>query len=99
MKATVITLTALILGGIAMARADATVLKVRADEPTDLYGGQASSVTGDIQRQAGDNFRWRGSGRLTWEVWVDHGRAQGSTTTHPERTAMSQAYSLSKPTI
>jgi hypothetical protein len=71
MKATVITLTALILGGIALARAEATVLKVKADVPTDQYGGQASSVAGDVQKQAGDNFRWRGGGRLTWEVSVD----------------------------
>ena len=71
MKATMITLSALILGGIAMTRAEATVLKVKADEPTYLYGGQASSVEGDIHRQNGDFFPWRGSGRLTWEVQVD----------------------------
>src|SRR5260370_4327873 len=67
MKTTVITLSALILGGIAMARAEATVLKVLADRPTDLYGGQASAVEGDIKKQGGDNFRWRGSGELAWE--------------------------------
>ena len=71
MKSTVITLTVLILGGIDVARAEATVLKVKADEPACLYGGQASAVEGDIMKQAGDNFRWRGSGHLTWEVWVD----------------------------
>src|ERR1700722_15019800 len=71
MKSTVITLTVLILGGIDVARAEATVLKVKADEPACLYGGQASAVGGDIMKQAGDNFRWRGSGHLTWEVWVD----------------------------
>jgi hypothetical protein len=69
MKATMITLAALILAGIAAGRAEATVLKVKADGPTDLYGGQASSVGGNIRRQAGDNFRWQGSGSLTWEVW------------------------------
>ena len=41
MTATVIRLTALTLGGIDMAKAEATVLKVKADEPTYLYGGQA----------------------------------------------------------
>jgi hypothetical protein len=71
MKATMIKLAALILGGIAMARAEGTVLKILADKPTDLYGGQASSVEGDIKKQGGDNFRWRGSGHLTWEVRVD----------------------------
>ena len=47
------------------------MLKVEADKPTYLYGGQASSVTGDIKKQAGDNFRWRGNGSLTWEVSVE----------------------------
>jgi hypothetical protein len=71
MKTTVITLTALILAGIATARAEATVVKIQADEPTYLYGAQASSVEGDIKKQAGDQFRWQGSGHLTWEVRVD----------------------------
>ena len=43
MKATVIKLTALILAGTAMARAEASVIKIQADEPTYLYGAQASS--------------------------------------------------------
>jgi hypothetical protein len=30
-----------------MAKAEATVLKVKAGEPTDLYGGQASPVAGN----------------------------------------------------
>lgn len=71
MKATVIKLTALILAGTAMARAEASVIKIQANEPTYLYGAQASSVEGDIKKQAGDQFRWRGSGHLTWEVRVD----------------------------
>lgn len=32
-------------------------VKVKADTPTYLFGGQASSVEGDIKKQAGDNFR------------------------------------------
>jgi hypothetical protein len=56
---------------MAMARAEATVVKIQADEPTYLYGAQASSVEGDIKKQAGDQFRWRGSGHLTWEIRVD----------------------------
>ena len=71
MKTTVITLAALMLAGIAMVRAEATAIKVMADEPTYLYGGQASAVAGDIHRQNGDFFPWRGSGQLTWEILVD----------------------------
>ena len=48
-----------------------TVVRVNAQAPTFLYGGQASSVAGDIHRQNGDFFPWRGSGQLTWEILVD----------------------------
>jgi Alpha-L-fucosidase len=48
-----------------------TTVQVEPQAPTYLYGGQASSVTGDIHRQNGDFFPWRGSGRLTWEIRVD----------------------------
>ena len=71
MKAIMMALCVLILGGTAATSAEPALPKVKPDAPTDLYGAQASSVTGDIKKQPGDNFRWRGGGRLTWEVWVD----------------------------
>jgi len=50
------------------------VIKVKGDAPTYLSGSGASMHEGDIKRQGGDNFRWTGSGSLTWTVHVD---AQG----------------------
>jgi len=47
------------------------VVRVKADAPTYLYGGQASRMEGDLKKQGGDNFSWKGRGRATWEVQVD----------------------------
>src|SRR5438128_8504319 len=47
------------------------VVHVKADVPTYLYGGQASKLEGDLKKQGGDNFSWKGGGRATWEVQVD----------------------------
>jgi hypothetical protein len=44
---------------------------VRTDAPTYLYGGQACGRDGDLKKQGGDNFSWKGSGRITWELQVD----------------------------
>ena len=38
--------------------------------PTYLYGGQASKLEGDVKKRGGDNFAWKGSGVVTWEVQV-----------------------------
>jgi len=38
--------------------------------PTYLYGGQASKLEGDISKRGGDNFAWKGSGTVAWEVQV-----------------------------
>src|SRR6267142_4803287 len=35
-----------------------------------LYGGQASKMEGDIKKRGGDNFAWKGSGAVTWEVQI-----------------------------
>src|ERR1035437_3280427 len=48
-----------------------TAVNVNSQAPTYLYGGQASSVAGDIHRQNGDFFPWRGSGQMTWDIRVD----------------------------
>jgi len=63
--------TAMAVFGVYGQTSQTTVVPVKAQAPTYLYGGQASSVAGDIHRQNGDFFPWRGSGRLTWEIWVD----------------------------
>src|SRR5258706_3707099 len=50
--------------------APTTAVAVNAQAPTYLYGGQASKLEGDIKRRGGDNFAWKGSGAITWEVQV-----------------------------
>src|SRR5258706_15742334 len=47
-----------------------TAVQVNALAPTCLYGGQASKLEGDIKRRGGDNFAWKGSGAVTWEVEI-----------------------------
>jgi len=46
-------------------------VQVNSQAPTYLYGGQASKPEGDIKKRGGDNFAWKGSGTVTWEVQVD----------------------------
>ncbi|MHB8521269.1 MAG: alpha-L-fucosidase [Limisphaerales bacterium] len=43
---------------------------MNAQAPTYLYGGQASKLEGDVKKRGGDNFGWKGSGALTWEVQI-----------------------------
>ncbi len=47
-----------------------TAVQVNAQAPTYLYGGQASKLEGDIKKKGGDNFAWKGSGAVTWEVQI-----------------------------
>src|SRR5258705_9417791 len=47
-----------------------TAVQVNTQAPTYLYGGQASKLEGDIKRRGGDNFAWKGSGAVTWEVQI-----------------------------
>ncbi len=47
-----------------------TVIPVKGDVPTSLYGGAASRDT-SLRGQAGESFRWTGSGQMTWKVQVD----------------------------
>src|SRR6266478_3322358 len=48
-----------------------TAVQVNSQAPTYLYGGQASKLEGDIKKRGGDNFAWKGTGAVTWEVQVD----------------------------
>src|SRR5712672_593938 len=50
--------------------APTTAVAVNAQAPTYLYGGQASKLDGDVKRRGGDNFAWKGSGAMTWEVQI-----------------------------
>src|SRR5213594_4374581 len=43
-------------------------VQLNSQAPTYLYGGQASKLEGDIKKRGGDNFAWKGSGAVTWEV-------------------------------
>ena len=47
-----------------------TVVQVNSQAPTYLYGGQASKLEGDLKKRGGDNFGWKGSGAVTWEVQI-----------------------------
>jgi hypothetical protein len=48
-----------------------SVARIRAETPTFLYGSQATKMEGDLKKQGGDNFSWKGSGSLTWKVQVE----------------------------
>ena len=45
-------------------------VQVYSQVPTYLYGGQASKLEGEISKRGGDNFAWKGSGTVAWEVQV-----------------------------
>ena len=47
-----------------------TAVNVNSQAPTYLYGGQAAKLEGDIKKKGGDNFAWKGSGAMTWEVQI-----------------------------
>jgi len=51
--------------------AEPSAIPVKGDAPTSLYGGGAASRDDGIRKQAGDSFRWKGSGQITWKVQVD----------------------------
>ncbi len=45
-------------------------VRVNPQTQTYLYGGQASKLEGDIKKRGGDNFGWKGSGAVSWEVQI-----------------------------
>src|SRR5438876_11040727 len=47
-----------------------TAVHANSQAPTYLYGRQASKLEGDVKRRGGDNFAWKGSGVVTWEVQI-----------------------------
>ena len=55
---------------VGAAQVGPVTMPVKGDAPTSLYGGAASR--GDnLRGQAGESFRWTGSGQMTWKVQVD----------------------------
>jgi hypothetical protein len=52
-------------------QAKPTAIPVKGDAPTFLYGDGAASRDNCVRKQAGDSFRWTGSGQITWKVQVD----------------------------
>ncbi len=53
------------------AQPNSTAIPVKGDAPISLYGGGAASRDDGVKKQAGDSFRWTGSGQITWKVQVD----------------------------
>ena len=49
---------------------DTTAVQVNSQAPTYLYGGQAAKLEGDVKKRGGDNFAWKGSGAMTWQVRI-----------------------------
>jgi hypothetical protein len=47
------------------------LMTVKGDASTWLYGDAAASKDDCLKKQAGDSFRWTGSGQMTWKVQVD----------------------------
>src|SRR5712692_10236305 len=50
--------------------AQTIAVQMNSQAPTYLYGGQASKLEGDVKKRGGDNFGWKGSGAVTWEVQI-----------------------------
>ena len=53
------------------AQTEPVVMPVKGDVPISLYGDGAASKDDCLRKQAGDCFRWTGSGQMTWKVQVD----------------------------
>jgi acetyl esterase/lipase len=53
------------------AQPKSTAIPVNGDAPTGLYGAGAASRDDGVKKQAGDSFRWTGSGQITWKVQID----------------------------
>ena len=52
-------------------QAGPAAIPVKGEAPTSLYGGGAASRDDCVEKQAGDSFRWKGSGQITWKVQVN----------------------------
>ena len=64
-------LVAVIVTALGAVKAAPTAMPVKGDAPISLYGGGAVSRDDCVRGQAGDSFRWTGSGQITWKVQVD----------------------------
>src|SRR6266853_3681164 len=62
--------TAMAVVGACGQTSQTSAVQVNSQAPTYLYGGQASKLEGDVKKRGGDNFAWKGSGAVTWEVEI-----------------------------
>jgi hypothetical protein len=45
-------------------------IRLNTDRSTFLYGTKALRIIGELKKQAGDNFEWKGNGEMVWEISV-----------------------------
>lgn len=47
-----------------------TVISVKTDKSTFLYGSKATRIVGELKKQGGDYFEWKGNGEMSWAINV-----------------------------
>jgi hypothetical protein len=47
-----------------------SVISVKTDKSTFLYSSKATRIAGELKRQGGDYFEWRGNGEMSWDIRV-----------------------------
>jgi hypothetical protein len=45
-------------------------IKLFTNRSTFLFGARATRIIGDLKKQAGDNFEWKGNGEMDWTISV-----------------------------
>jgi len=70
-RGTALLVVAVLVSLTGAAQTEPAAIPVKGDAPTSLYGGGAASRDNCAKKQAGDSFRWTGSGQITWKVQVD----------------------------
>ena len=65
----IILFTAFMLCVLAVSEMKAQSLEIKRNKSSFLYGAQAS-VTGDIKRQNGDFFPWKGNAEMAWNIVI-----------------------------
>ena len=70
-RGTALLVLAVLVSLAGAAQPEPTAIPVKGDAPTFLYGGGAASKDDCVKKQAGDSFRWTGSGQIIWTVQVD----------------------------
>lgn len=47
-----------------------SVISVKTDKSTFLYGSKATRIVGELKKQGGDYFEWKGNGEMSWVIRV-----------------------------